>query len=382
MAAKRKRVGLVFGIDQRWIAGSYYIMNVVRALNTLPDNEKPHIVFLSDDNSAISRLNFPYYSYINPYRCRRNYFEAALNKIIKLFIQEDSIDKRLSDKHISILFPASSEPVFDKVSNKIYWIPDFQHHFYPNFFEQEEIALRNEEFQKIANSHHTLVLSSQAAFTDFEKFYPDATVKTKVIPFAVTHPDFSNENITDLKQKYKISNNYYIVSNQFWQHKNHKVVLEALNFLILKGKTIDFQVVFTGKPDDYRAPGFYQELMSFVKEKKIESYLRFIGFIPRTEQLRLMQSSIAIVQPSLFEGWSTVVEDAKALNKTIFLSNISVHQEQAPINGKYFDPHQPEQLANLLDTFKEGISTSKKGYDYQNDIKQFGEKLFHLFALD
>ncbi len=40
---------------------------------------------------------------------------------------------------------------------------------------------------------------------------------------------------------------------------------------------------------------------------------RFLGFIDRGEQLQLMKNSIAIVQPSLFEGWSTVVEDTKAM---------------------------------------------------------------------
>ena len=33
------------------------------------------------------------------------------------------------------------------------------------------------------------------------------------------------------------------------------------------------------------------------------------------DQLRLMKESLGVIQPSLFEGWSTVIEDAKALNK-------------------------------------------------------------------
>ena len=43
-----------------------------------------------------------------------------------------------------------------------------------------------------------------------------------------------------------------------------------------------------------------------------------------------MRQSVAVLQPSLFEGWSTTVEEAKSIGKTILLSDIPVHREQAP----------------------------------------------------
>jgi len=33
-----------------------------------------------------------------------------------------------------------------------------------------------------------------------------------------------------------------------------------------------------------------------------------------------LQNAKAIIQPSYFEGWSTVIEDAKALNKYLIVS--------------------------------------------------------------
>jgi hypothetical protein len=43
-----------------------------------------------------------------------------------------------------------------------------------------------------------------------------------------------------------------------------------------------------------------------------------------------------------------VVEDARALGKRLLLSDIPVHREQNPDGALYFDPHAPEQLADLL----------------------------------
>ena len=55
-----------------------------------------------------------------------------------------------------------------------------------------------------------------------------------------------------------------------------------------------------------------------------------------------------MINPSLFEGWSTSVEEAKSLDKRILLSNIPVHREQAPARGIYFDPQDAADLAFKL----------------------------------
>ena len=58
-----------------------------------------------------------------------------------------------------------------------------------------------------------------------------------------------------------------------------------------------------------------------------------------------MHHALAVLQPSTFEGWSTSVEESKAMAKRIILSNIDVHVEQAPKRGIYFPPHSAEDLA-------------------------------------
>lgn len=61
------------------------------------------------------------------------------------------------------------------------------------------------------------------------------------------------------------------------------------------------------------------------------------------------------MQPSLFEGWSSFVEEARALGLPALLSDIPVHREQNPPGAKYFDPHDPEQLAGLLDAWDDEL---------------------------
>src|SRR5690606_26082660 len=59
--------------------------------------------------------------------------------------------------------------------------------------------------------------------------------------------------------------------------------------------------------------------------------------------------SVAVINPSLFEGWSSTVEEAKALGKSVILSNIPAHVEQNPHKGIFFDPKNPYELAERME---------------------------------
>jgi hypothetical protein len=55
-----------------------------------------------------------------------------------------------------------------------------------------------------------------------------------------------------------------------------------------------------------------------------------------------------MIQPSLFEGWSTVAEDAKAIGKSILISDFPVHCEQATPDFHFFNRNNAKELADLM----------------------------------
>ena len=167
------------------------------------------------------------------------------------------------------------------------------------------------------------------------------------------------------------------MAKQFWQHKNHKIVIEALS--ILKGKGYDnIVVVCTGLTKDYRNQHYFDDLMSEIHSDNIENNIKILGMIPREEQLQLMKGALAVVQPSLFEGWGTVVEDAKTLQKRIVLSDIDVHKEQANADCVFFGRNNARQLADiLLNIWQEKKAyVSKVNYNYKEQAAEYG-KLFY-----
>jgi glycosyltransferase involved in cell wall biosynthesis len=192
-----------------------------------------------------------------------------------------------------------------------------------------------------------VIFSSNAAKSDAEKFYPTFADKYRVLHFVPGMWDLGDmPDFVLLKEKYQITEPYFIVPNQFWVHKNHTVILDTLAFLKKQGHNLT--VVATGNTSDYRQPGYFNVLHKKIQYFDISENFRAVGVVPYKDLLQLMIHAVAVVNPSLFEGWSTSVEEAKALDLNIILSDISVHREQNPEKGIFFPPHDSERLAHIL----------------------------------
>jgi glycosyltransferase involved in cell wall biosynthesis len=61
-----------------------------------------------------------------------------------------------------------------------------------------------------------------------------------------------------------------------------------------------------------------------------------------------MQVSVALLNPSCLEGWSTTVEEARSLGVPLVLSDLDVHREQAGDDATYFDRTSATALADAL----------------------------------
>jgi glycosyltransferase involved in cell wall biosynthesis len=108
----------------------------------------------------------------------------------------------------------------------------------------------------------------------------------------------------------------------------------------------------TGKQIDPRNASYVPSLMTAVKEAGLEENFLMPGMIPYEDLMPLMQASTALLNPSLFEGWSTTVEEARAAGVPMILSDIAVHREQGGGKATFFDPNSVDSLAEALSNFK------------------------------
>jgi glycosyltransferase involved in cell wall biosynthesis len=225
-------------------------------------------------------------------------------------------------------------------------MPDFQHRHLPGYFSAYESWRRDRNVETAAATGHLLV-SSQSAATDFHRFYPHRR-RTRVHVLRFT-PHLGQEVPLLPKQallsRYALRDDFFFLPNQFWRHKNHRIVLEALRRL-----PDHVQVVATGAVSDSRGDAHIRQLLQAIDSHALQQKFRMLGLLPRQEMLSLMRHARCVINPSLFEGWSTVVEEAKFFGKRLILSDIPVHREQAAVDALYFDPHDAGALAIAMET--------------------------------
>jgi len=229
------------------------------------------------------------------------------------------------------------------------WIPDFQHRFMPEMFSRQEWWHRDIGFRAQVASGRTIMVSSETARADCERFYPAARGRIRVVRFAAgIDPSVPRTPPASLREKYGLPERFIFLPNQFWRHKNHELVIDALLHLRAEGQLESVMpIVASGHAADPRHPGHFEALARKVADGNLSSHFQHLGTIPYSDVLGLVVACDHLINPSHFEGWSTTIEEAKALGARILLSDLPVHREQAP-EAIFFSPRSNIECAEAL----------------------------------
>lgn len=334
-----RHIGLVAIGGAGWMGGANYVRHLAAALRSaLPEVRISFICgsALHDDWRDVEPLiSIP---------TRPSIFQRALSRgaILRRAMERHDIDFVYpltydNDYNLGIRFPIGPQLGETRWAG---WLPDFQHRYLPELFSPDERARRDAQMRALAEEAPIVVVSSESAAQDFRAFFPEHASKAAVLTFATTPFEPQASDVLNAPAR------FLLVCNQFWKHKNHLAVFEALRLLRERG--IKPVVLCTGQLDDYRDRAFAETIRSALHDGELREQVQLLGFVRRAEQVALMRRAVAIIQPSLFEGWSTVVEDARALGRPSLLSDLAVHREQSPPGAHFFPPRDVEALADLM----------------------------------
>jgi glycosyltransferase involved in cell wall biosynthesis len=365
---RRLTVGLRYKHDEGWTGGVYYVRNLVRALDLLPERIKPRLVMIGGDKAALNALREAtgYRRLTRTASTRIKPVPPARRSLAALF-------KPYTDE-IDVVLLGSSPGLEDQT---VQWVPDLQEDAFPEFFGPEELkARRQRNVRWFGHSH--VMLSSQAVADQAHAHYGHLGARLHVVPFAsFVRDEAKDADPAALRARYGLPERYFICSNQLWKHKNHALVLRALAAL---GPGEGARVVFTGREEDPRDPAYALSVKALATALGVEDRARFLGFLPRTDQLGLIEGAVAVIQPSLCEGWSTVVEDAKALGRPVLASDIPVHREQLGPDALLFAPDDPAALAALLRAYGEADPPAPN-WNYPSAERRFACELMRTIRI-
>lgn len=360
------RIGVVDQTATGWVAGAVYSRTILSSLNAACNSQGLELFFLSASSDQIparyraKRMRLSATDYLPAERQLRKLFglgdksqalrgEARLRKLLRLRSESDLFDLAQRNR-INVLLPLLDLPPWRITPSTIGWIPDFQHLHLPEFFGQDDLDRRNTTYLRLAEKATVVMLSSHAAHDDFAQFAPAYADKGRVVPFPslLAFEELTGDPLTTRK-KFNLPEKFALVANQFWEHKNHRLVVQALALLQSTGITVP--VVMTGLPSDHRDPSNknFSALLQAIAAAGLNNQITILGLVPYGDLINLMRTAALIIQPSRFEGWSTVVQDAVAVGRPLLCSDIAVHREQVPRALGFFATDRADVLAELLE---------------------------------
>jgi len=329
-----------------------YLTNLLRALESYQSKQIQPVLFVGEDVEQADLL--PLRQISNVEIVRSSLFDQERFTVRRALALVWGIDREAVEiftrNRIDVVFESATFYGRNSPFPAIAWLPDFQHcrlrqHFTLVAYWRRETGFR----AQVASGRH-IMLSSEDARKDCEHFYRRSIGRTSVVRFAAfIGQDMIEKHPERRIAEYGLPNRFYYLPNQFWEHKNHAAVIEALG--ILKEGGCDIVVAASGSPLDYRRAHHFERIRQLIKQRGVESNFRILGQIPRLHLISLLRTCTGMINPSFFEGWSTTVEEGRALGVPMLLSSIGTHKEQMGKKAIYFDPSDPNDLALKLGEF-------------------------------
>lgn len=253
------------------------------------------------------------------------------------------------------------------------YMTDYQHKHFPHFFTPRICAERDADFHRMLQEARAVVVNAHEIGNDIERFHPDHRAQVFTLPFApLPLPAWFQEPAESVREKYQLAEKYFLISNQFFIHKSHLTAFKALAKLDEWADLAGMQIVCTGLMEDARFPQYASELRQQVAELKLTDRIRFLGHIPKQDQIQIMRHAIAVLQPTLYEGGpgGGSVYDAVAVGVPAIVSDIPVNREIENEDVVFFKAESPEDMASKM---REVLCRPAPGVPDRERLIQTGE---------
>ncbi len=255
---------------------------------------------------------------------------------------------RLAAAHLDVWFCPllTMQPETPRLRT-IVTVPDLQHERHPEFFTDEVLEWRRQQYVRTVWEADRLLTLSAHARSDLVEFF--GIPEEKIV---VTHLDAqpsvtgrSAGDVRDLdrvRREFRLPERYLYYPANDWPHKNHRVLFDALArfrdrgveppLLVLSGAHVEPETDWTAE----------------LERRGLTKDVRHVGFVPADRLRALYELAEAMVFPSLFEGFGMPVVEAMRSGCPVVCSNATSLPEVTGDAVLAFDPLDADALFDHL----------------------------------
>jgi len=200
-----------------------------------------------------------------------------------------------------------------------------------------------------------ILVPAQTIKETVAQHYRQAQSKIVVTPEGIADAYQKNLNLFSEKMLAKRRIKKQLVyTGSLYPHKNIILVIKALR------KLPKYQLLVVGSRNVFQT-----QVRKMVACHKVKRQVKFLGYVPDDKLIKLYQESLALVQPSLSEGFGLTGIEAMASGTAVLASDIPIFKEIYQDQAFYFNPQDPDSFLAAV----EKLEFSKREEIIKNNLR-------------
>jgi glycosyltransferase involved in cell wall biosynthesis len=188
---------------------------------------------------------------------------------------------------------------------------------------------------RVLNQAQHIICNSQATAQDISQFHQIPASKVTPIPLAYDAENFRFLNLP--------THNYFLYVGRFDPYKNVQRLIEA--FAIMPDRS-DYELWLVGPKDRRYLPALEQRIQAL----ELGDRVKFLDYVPYAQLPTVINQAIALVFPSLWEGFGLPVLEAMACGTPVIASNLSSIPEVTGDAALLIDPTDVNAMSQAMTT--------------------------------
>ncbi len=240
-----------------------------------------------------------------------------------------------------------------KYIKRVTIIHDLTPILFPYFHRWHSQFLQKIFLKGILNKTDLIIANSDNTANDICKVYPQNCKKVKrIYPGKTEH--YKHVNKPGVLAKYNISNPYFLFVGTIEPRKNLMVLLDAFTIFKTQNKNNILLVIVGGI--GWKSEAFTAAL----NDHPFKDSIICTGFADAEDLPTLYSQSMALIYPSLYEGFGLPVVEAMSCGTPVITGNNSSLPEAGGNAALYFDATDANALATHMETIYVDPALRKK----------------------
>ena len=243
------------------------------------------------------------------------------------------------------IFPSTEAWAYQIPVPALVTIYDLMHRYesrFPEISANGVYEWREKHYSKICKWAKGILVDSDIGKSQVIESYDSDPNKIHILPYIPAMYIYDKETPEGFDRRYSNLGKYLFYPAQFWEHKNHKGLVQAVN--ILKEKYADLKLIFVGSKKNG-----YQSTYDMVMQLNLLENIRFLGYVPDNDIPELYRRARGMIMPSFLGPTNIPPLEANAVGCPLAVSRVYAMPAQLGDAAIYFDPSSIEEIAGAIE---------------------------------